>query len=273
MNVQTIARLSEAGLRIVDLCCDLDTGQQVVRKTLKDPTDPKQRADFAREFRALKATAGSPNIATVLYGDVDGPNPHYFMPHYPKRSLAEWPMPLEDSDLKAVALQVLEALATFHGQRIFHGDIKPGNILVGRTAIKLSDPLGNGPGVTRTYDKKGGTPGYWAPEVASGGNISPAGDIFSLGVTLQQLMSGVQPTDGMTIDPAPYETTPVRVRIAQLVRYACRHDPRRRPTVTQLLRFLRDGTPIPEDATTDWFTPLAILGGALFVVYLASQEG
>jgi len=94
--------------------------------------------------------------------------------------------------------QLLSVLAFLHEQQLIHRDVKPSNLLLTRDEdLKLADlglagrldrddvPEGGTPGV--------GTPGYMAPEHAAGGDPTPAWDLFSLGVTVRQLLNGQRP--------------------------------------------------------------------------------
>src|SRR5260370_27106437 len=108
------------------------------------------------------------------------------------------------------ALAVANALKDLHARWISHGDVKPDNILIcpnGR--LSIGDPLGNGLGCTfRLATNCGGTPGYWAPEVAAGGGISRAGGGYSLGRTLYPLATGRLPAAEVGSDFIPHASRP-----------------------------------------------------------------
>jgi serine/threonine-protein kinase len=94
----------------------------------------------------------------------------------------------------SVILQTLRGLAYAHSQSVMHRDIKPGNILISRDGwVKITDfglaMLEGSPTITQPGAVVG-TPAYLAPEAISGAAITPAGDIFSLGVTFYQLLTG-----------------------------------------------------------------------------------
>jgi serine/threonine protein kinase len=94
--------------------------------------------------------------------------------------------------------QALSVLAFLHEQQLIHRDVTPSNLLldhqerlkladlglVGRLD-RLDDPVGGTAGV--------GTPGYMAPEHATGGDPTPAWDLYGLGVTVRQLLTGARP--------------------------------------------------------------------------------
>jgi serine/threonine protein kinase len=139
--------------------------------------------------------------------------------------------------LRTVATELATTLAILHGQSIFHGDIKPDNILVSWDGhVRVADPLGNGLGCTLLFsENRGGTPGYWAPEVRNGAPIHPAGDVYSLGATLFELSTGRKPQDGQSLDPGPWTDTKIR----EIIMACCNSDPGLRPTMQDLIRLLR----------------------------------
>lgn len=100
------------------------------------------------------------------------------------------------------AIQLCRVLEYLHGQKpdpIIYGDLKPHNIILTKEGfIKLIDFgvsafIGNN-ACSNLYETTFiGTMGYAAPEQYSGGNINPASDIYSLGITLIQLITGLEP--------------------------------------------------------------------------------
>ena len=101
--------------------------------------------------------------------------------------------------LHPLLLNVAQALVYAHAQGIIHRDLKPGNILTsqsgGTECAKLAD-FGIGHLVeegTTAQRRLGGTLPYMSPAQAQGGVPCPADDIFALGATLYQLLTGVLP--------------------------------------------------------------------------------
>src|SRR5215471_12196945 len=102
-----------------------------------------------------------------------------------------------------IAVQVARALQYIHTQKIVHRDIKPENVHVGPTGIvKLMDfGIAKTEGLQMT--RAGyvlGTPYYMAPEQVTGQNITEQVDVYAFGVLLFELLSGVKPITGETVE-------------------------------------------------------------------------
>jgi serine/threonine protein kinase len=145
-----------------------------------------------------------------------------------------------DGQLHAVALEIAMTLATLHAANIAHGDIKPDNVLITHDGhLQVADPLGNGVGCTMLFSQnRGGTPGYWAPEVCAGAPISCPADVYSYGALLYHLLTGRKPTDGQKFDPVSegYVNAPT---VVQVIVACCCNVPAARPTMQEVLRILR----------------------------------
>ncbi len=223
-----------------DLCVGLrsDTGEQVVVKFLRESGSAFARKAFEREVRILRQ--GLPGMVRLLFADLTATRPYYVMPYLHGGSLEKYAGTLADGQLQAVANHVASTLSALHARYVSHGDIKPANVLVSDDGqLRVADPLGNGIGCTMLFSEHhGGTPGYWAPEVMAGNPISCAGDVYSYGATLYELLTGFRPRDGQRLDQAVAHGADSPV-IRHLVAICCQSDPSARPTIAEVIRLLQ----------------------------------
>ena len=92
------------------------------------------------------------------------------------------------------ARQACEALQYVHGQQIVHRDVKPQNLILGEEGIVLVDfGVATMLDATDTGTVGIGTPRFMAPEVFAGGVVSTRSDVFSLGATVWNLLTGSAP--------------------------------------------------------------------------------
>lgn len=109
--------------------------------------------------------------------------------------------PLSPAEVENVALHVLEALAYLHGNGIVHRDVKPSNVMLDADGIlRLADLgvakyLNPPPDATQTIQAPG-SPAYMSPEQLQNGDVGPASDLYSLGITLYELLTGKLPYEG-----------------------------------------------------------------------------
>jgi len=103
------------------------------------------------------------------------------------------------------ATEICDALASAHEHRIVHRDLKPENIMVDLEGhIKVMDF-----GIARSLDVTGdsledspGTPSYMSPEQRNRGPVGPTSNIYSLGLVLYELFTGVRREPGSAIPPS-----------------------------------------------------------------------
>jgi hypothetical protein len=92
--------------------------------------------------------------------------------------------PATVGDPVSLASGAASALAAIHGAGLVHGHLSPGNLLVGRRGVQLTDVFA-GPLLPRGW---AGHRDCTAPEVTTGGPLTPASDLFALGAALSQLV-------------------------------------------------------------------------------------
>lgn len=237
MSYQILNRLNSGGNADLYIGQRSDNGERVVLKYLRESHDAHARKAFAREVGIL--TRKLRGLIPLLYCDMNAQRPYYVMPLM-GGSLTQFAGRLTDNQLHAVATELALTLAGLHAALEAHGDVKPDNVLVTQDGrLQVADPLGNGTIFTMLFsENRGGTPGYWAPEIRAGQSISRAGDVHSYGATLYHLLTGRRPEDGQRLDPTleGYVRAP---KVREIIAACCHVDPNERPTMVEVLRTLR----------------------------------
>lgn len=197
-----IRRLGGGGQGEVWLAEDRLVGQRVAVKLIHCSADGAARARLTQEARVGRQLS-HPNLVRVFDLLDEGDTLVVVMEWAPggslKQRLRDGPLPV--AEVVDIASQVLGALACLHGHGIVHRDVKPSNLLVDATGrVKLADlglvrDVGAGGDLTRTGASVG-TPNYMSPEQLRGEAVGAATDLFALGVTLYELLTGVRPFDG-----------------------------------------------------------------------------
>jgi serine/threonine protein kinase len=160
---------------------------------------------------------------------------------------------LSPNALAPIVAQAAQALAAAHAAGIVHRDVKPSNILVcADGSVKLGDfgiaRTSGDPTLTQT-GLVTGSPGYMAPEVASGRTAGAAADVWSLGATVYHALVGRPPYEtGENLMAALYRLVnedPPRTELAgwlePLLLASMHRDPAGRWTAAQVAAFLEHG--------------------------------
>lgn len=165
--------------------------------------------------RQILARLEHPNIARLYEGGTaaDG-RPYFVLEYIEGQPIDRWCDVRKASltERLELFLKVCDAVAYAHRNLVVHRDIKPGNILVDAAGqpklldfgiAKVLDPssLPFEAEATRTA-QRAMTPGYASPEQISGGVITTATDVFSLGVLLYKLLTGQLPRQFPSLAPA-----------------------------------------------------------------------
>jgi serine/threonine protein kinase len=161
-------------------------------------------ARFALECNILAALE-HPRIARLYDAGVDGGGvPYLAMEYVEGEPLVAWcdARGLDEAARIQMFLQLLNVVAYAHGRQVIHRDLKPSNILVtGDGEVRLLDfgtarllqPQTDAASLTRVYGIAL-TPEYASPELLRGESIDTRSDIYSLGVVLHELLTGVRPS-------------------------------------------------------------------------------
>ena len=194
-----VQRLGQGGMGVVHLGLD-DHGRAVAVKMLRSHVahDPDARARLAREVDTLSRIR-SPRVAPVVDADVDADTPYVVTRYVDGPGLdtfVESRGPLDPARLHRVAAGLAEALDAIHSAGVVHRDVKPGNVL-----LVGDDPVLIDFGIAHVVDDVRltsvglvmGTPGYLAPEVVSGEDVTPATDWWGWAATTAFAASGSPP--------------------------------------------------------------------------------
>ena len=197
-------RLATGGMGSVYVATDERLGREVAVKLLKEELADDER--FVERFRREARAAGAlthPNVANVYdFAQHEG---HYYivMELVRGRDLArvlreEGPLGPERSAF--ITAQIAGALHHAHSAGVVHRDIKPPNVIVGEDdRVKVTDF-----GIARAIGDSSltatgsvlGTAHYISPEQASGHEVGPPSDIYSLGIVLYEMLTGSLPFTG-----------------------------------------------------------------------------
>ncbi len=230
--------------RGTDLTLDRRVAIKILRPELSEDEDVVAR--FRREAHSA-AKLNHSNIVQIYDTGVDDDRYYIIMEYLPELNLKEIikryaPLPLDR--VIDVGAACCEALSYAHRQGIVHRDVKPANVLfTDEGSAKLSDfgiaAAAGEAGLTRD-GKVLGSAHYISPEQAQGAAAGPLSDIYSLGVTLYEALTGRLPFDGETAadiaalhlretPPAPRSINPEIPPAAEyLVTKAMARDPQRR---------------------------------------------
>ena len=210
------ALIGEGGMGQVYQATDTKLNRQVALKILPEAfaTDPDRLARFQREAQVL-ASLNHPGIAAI-HGLEDSEGTKALVlelvegPTLADR-IAQGAIPLDEA--LPIAKQIAEALEAAHEAGVIHRDLKPANIKVREDGtVKVLDfglakaldttPQGDpsqSPTLTAAATQMGvimGTAAYMSPEQARGKTVDRRADIWSFGVVLYEMLTGMRPFQG-----------------------------------------------------------------------------
>jgi serine/threonine protein kinase len=198
--------IGRGGMGTVWLCRD-ETLQRNVAVKQVGLLPNESVTDSARAFREARSTAALSHRNVVTVFDVVEESGHIWlvMEHVPGRSLSQvikQDGPLDPGTVAEIGAQVAAGLAAAHAAGTMHRDVKPGNVLIREDGVaKISDF-----GIARTHGDPAltqsgfltGTPSYFSPELARGGDPGPGTDVWALGATLYAAVEGHSPYEQRT---------------------------------------------------------------------------
>lgn len=212
------AELGRGAMGIVYKAHDPVLDRTVALKTIVLGDDAQEREEYhSRFFQEAKAAARLNHPALITIYDFGEENALAYMAmellngtELAER-MAEGPIPIQEAI--AIAEQVAEGLAFAHDGGVIHRDIKPSNItLLPRGRVKIMD---FGIARLKVSDIKTqlgtrlGTPKYMSPEQSTGDTLDHRTDIFSLGIVLYEMLTGVKLFKGDTLAQVLYNVANV----------------------------------------------------------------
>ena len=202
------------GMGEVYRAVDLQLGRVVALKTIvaMEAGNLRMNHRFMREARAASILT-HPSICTIYEIGREDELTFITMQYIPGQTIQEklsaGPIPVETA--LGYALDIADALDEAHGHGVIHRDIKPSNIIINKRGLAvvldfglatqvsfagtLDEELSTLPDLTSTAALVGTMP-YMSPEQVRSEALDGRTDIFSFGVTLYEMLSGVRPFDG-----------------------------------------------------------------------------
>jgi eukaryotic-like serine/threonine-protein kinase len=206
--------IGRGAMGIVYKAFDPNIRRTVAIKTIRlDAAEDDRASAVLARFRNEAQAAGRlshPGIVAVHEYGEEGGLAYIAMEYIQGNSLREYftrGTRFGESDAVSTMTQLLEGLSYAHEQGVWHRDIKPANLIVMRSGkLKIADF-----GIARIdsshLTQTGfvmGTPGYMAPEQYTGEPVDWRADVFSAGVVMYELLTGVKPFAG-SVESAAYK--------------------------------------------------------------------
>jgi eukaryotic-like serine/threonine-protein kinase len=245
--------LGRGGMAEVYRAHDLVLGRAVAVKLLRDVTaNEAERARFTDEARTL-ARLSHPGLVTILDAAIADDVQYQVMELVDGPSLAECCRdgPLDPARVAAIGAQLADALGHAHAAGVVHRDLKPANVLLGADNRALLTDFG----IARLLSAAArrtitgatvGTPAYLAPEQVRGEEVTPAADVYALGLVLLEALTGRRAYRGAPVEAALARLTappPISDAVPppwhDLLRAMTALDPTERPSTAAVAATLR----------------------------------
>src|SRR5262245_26517187 len=290
---QLVERLGQGGMSEVWRARDTVLDRDVAVKVLDGETALLRRMAIRTEALAAAKLAHA-HVARVFdYGESEvEPGllvPFVVMELLEGTALSRATLPMPPPLAFQICAQVAAALAAAHAQGVVHRDVKPGNVMLTADGVKVFD-FGIAAEAGTLEDAAGesevvGTPTYMAPERLTDAAVTPATDVYSVGVLLYRLLTKGFPWSAKTPveivaahvaqPPADLPRTPgIPAAVANLYRRCLAKDPYDRPPASEVAFVLATaaGLTAPPSVTPDSIGPIPPTGSPAFV-RRAAQTG
>lgn len=249
---EPLRMLGVGGFAEVYLCRSVADDQHVVVKALARKPSRQWPRDVFHECKLLGAVhdGGVPHVREFGFVDEDTEfGPYCVLDYFDGVSLHQYIEscgPLTWMNLRPILLRVLDALEATHAAGVLHCDVKPGNILMRCDSQGWQTQLIDfGIGVrdadqasgTHSEERRPGTVGFAAPEQLGcvfTSAITSAVDVYALGQTAIYALTGKPPGKCQEGQLAR-----VAGPLSEVLLHCVEHDPRQRPRVDQLRRYLQ----------------------------------
>lgn len=267
---RVLAKIGEGGHGAVYSAEELGQGRRVALKIMHEEREGGALQRFAREAELVQRLSHPNNVRLLDFGIHANERPFSVFELLEGRSLQEILKregPLPPARVARIAAQVLAALEEAHSVGIVHRDVKPANILVTSSGgepdfVKLLD-YGIAKSLrenTKALTREGevlGTPSYMTPELIEARPVTPASDLYSLGLVMAEMLSGQRVYTGSPIDiclrqvsPSPVPLSPEALAspLAPVIARAVAKRPEQRFASAAEMRAALDGAPAPKRA-------------------------
>ncbi len=237
------APIARGGMSRVYRARDTRLERDVAIKILSDryAADPEFVTNFLAEARAA-ASLSHPSLVHVYDSGSDGAEHFIVMElldrHRSLREAVDTDGPLHAPDVLRIGHELLAGLRVVHARGLVHCDVKSGNVMLGPGPAKLIDfGIARPPHQALPGDTSIGSLQFMSPEQLRGEALTPASDLFSLGVVLYEALTGRMPYPGRTpeavveahaagrVTPPSAVATGVPERLDAVVMQALRPDP------------------------------------------------
>ncbi|MEM9826157.1 MAG: serine/threonine-protein kinase [Planctomycetota bacterium] len=200
-----LAEIGRGGMGVVFRAVEAKLDREVAIKVLLSDGGDASLQRFSREARSAAAVTGDHVVSVHASGVTRDGRPYLVMPWIDGDSLADRIDELRDAPRAAAEAiaQLAAGLESIHQAGLIHRDIKPANALFDRATARyrltdfgLARHRESGHTLTQA-SVLAGTPRYMSPEQAAAeANLGVASDVYSLGITLYETISGVVPFQG-----------------------------------------------------------------------------
>ncbi len=210
-NYEIQALIGRGGMATVYRGIDHNLGRTVAIKMLSE--EARAHPGFVERFRQearLIANLRHPNIVQIYDFGVHNGTPYMVQELLPGPTLEQRIVdavrsgqPLPPDDVVAITRQLAAALDAAHAAGVIHRDVKPANAMWNALGALVLTDFGIArstlaPSQQTQVGMVVGTPGYLSPEQAQGLPVTPASDLYSLGVVVFEMLAGRLPFDGDT---------------------------------------------------------------------------